>query len=307
SLANGLSWLATLQKQSGDLRGALQTFQDELQMRYALCERDRLNMRARYLLAISHSQVGLFHRFLGHGARAREHFGRMNELASELAVHDPDNSDWRRELAFSQHLLGELQYLEATSDEATRTLAESERLFLALAEADATNRERQLDVVSLHCTCSEERYAAGEVEAALAFADRSIARLELISNDDQEDRDLGAAWTRVLIARGRALTALNRAEEAMKDWERGLAIFESLFVENPDLEFRSLRVMLLICLERDREAEMLLDVLIEGGFRDDLFVRFMADSDLPAAKAFASEPVSVRAESERELESDPNP
>jgi eukaryotic-like serine/threonine-protein kinase len=265
SLANTLNTLGVALRKLGMLAAAEEQHRAEIEIKERLVRQDTLNITWQRWLGLGHHYLGRVLEAQGRD-EALVHFAYHRDVIRRLHRRDPDNAEWRRELAAALRFHAAHLVAGGRAAEAMTGLRESRMLSAALLATDSTvvewQREHaQVQFVTAHALLALGRLDGAEVEAraALEQADRVIA-----TSDAQRDALNGAAaelwFGRVLAARGDGAGARNA-------WTSVLRRLQQSQAETPDIEADALRASALLLLELRDEAAAAVAELVARGYR----------------------------------------
>jgi tetratricopeptide (TPR) repeat protein len=198
----------------------------ETAARQALAIRDRLAARFpavpehRHQLAISHNDLAVVLGKQGKRPAAEQAYERAIDLHQKLVEEHKGVHPYRASLALSYANLGILlgdqkKYAEA---EAAYRKALGHRETLAGAFRDVP--QYQADLASARFSLGHVLRVQGQAGAALPWYDQALALLLTPRLSEATDASTRLLLRNVHLGRAKALGSLNRAREALADWER---------------------------------------------------------------------------------------
>lgn len=127
----------------GDLRAAMEAFDESEDLSRALVERDPA--RGEWVLGLGHSHYwkGNVHWLQGDLKAALERFRSYGELTHELVESEPDNAEWRLEEGYAATNLAAVHQRLGQEEEALEALARSLEIKRQLLAADPDDAELQ--------------------------------------------------------------------------------------------------------------------------------------------------------------------
>lgn len=150
---------------------------------------------------------------LGEPAAAVQHYREAVPIWEGLCRSEPDQPEYRRELANCLHQLGVL-YRES------RQTAQADLAFQQALDAYGRLPERDLLVADTYQNLGGLLGDAGQWADAVNRYSQAIQTLERVPLQDQNWRPL----VRALVGRSTALSRLDRRADALRDWDRAVEI-----------------------------------------------------------------------------------
>ena len=166
-------------------------------------------------------------------AALRAYTTAQKAAAAELAVGDPGNTEWQRDLSVSHYKIGNVQAAQGDSAAALRSFQASLAIGERLAAGDPRNSEWQRDLSVSHNKIGDVQAAQGDSAAALkSFQTGLVLRERLAAGDPRNtrwQRDLSVSHDRI----GDVQAAQGDSTAALKSFQAGLAIAERLTASDP--------------------------------------------------------------------------
>jgi tetratricopeptide (TPR) repeat protein len=264
-LAETYNKLGVVARRRGDYAGALAQHQMELALKRTISEREpeHAYWRSRFAIAF------------GFLAAVREATGGLEEgldlrrqqvsVLDSLFSYDPSNRDWGGALAVAQRRLAKALFGLGHITEAEATLGQAEGELAGLAAADSTGFGWRADLAAVKTLRANIALAERRPTDALAAAE---AATTLVTGEPHTTVDRAQTVAAAHLARGHALEALHRPEDARWAWESAFAAMEP-FLNGPErADFRPLLVETLLSLDRGEEAQEELAELLASGYRN---------------------------------------
>ena len=260
-LADTLSWIAAVEASAGNLGIAIKYYEEQISLRRSLLAREEtpsrqhLLGRALWLLGDTYQQSGM----LDEAASA---IGEAVQIYRHLVSYDPQNFDWRRELAWSLTLLARDAYASGESaDKSRATLALAEDAMAGTDQLDTTAAIRILAAIAIERARIE--LAEGAVEQASVLSTNATQLLTpLVSGADRIYLLPLYAKASYVLAEAAAL----RGDDAMARRISEQALLELGRRDDDHIELRAYGVLLTKLAQRP-EAEKLLAGLAAGEYR----------------------------------------
>jgi len=169
----------------------------------------------------------------GRHAEAARAFGDGLAILEKLAVYDPGNSVWQRDLSISYVGLGDVAVAQGKLAEAAREFGDGLAIAKKLAAGDPSNSEWQRDLSISYNRLGDVAVAQGKLEeAARSFGDGLAIARKLAAGDPSNSQwqcDLSISYNRL----GGVAVAQGKLEEAARAFGDGLAIAKKLAAGDP--------------------------------------------------------------------------
>lgn len=129
--------------------------------------------------------------------------------------------------------LGDVKLLSSQRDAAIALYHESAAILEELAASDADNRDLLRDLSNVYQQIGDATLANGKAQDALVWADKDLAVAAKLMPEGGSARqhDLGTSYDR----RARALEALGRSTDALKDYKTGIGLIESAIASDESM------------------------------------------------------------------------
>ena len=177
-------------------------------------------------------------------ADARRDYEEAHRMSQKLAVGDPSNREWQRDLSFSYYKLGNVAVAQGRLPEAAQAYRDSLAIGKTLAADDPGNTQWQRDLSLSYERLGDVALAQGKLEdAAQAYRDSLGIRNELAASDPRNrewQRELSLSYERLgYVARAQGQLAeaaewfekshvnwqdLLKRDPTNVDWQRGITI-----------------------------------------------------------------------------------
>ncbi len=226
-----------IRSEIGSNRDAL-NFLQEARGRYeALVATGRDEPRIRYELARCHLWVGGLHYRLSQLTEAEASYRQAAEILCRLRREHPDNLEFDELYARVLFVTGQLQRRTSHHPEAIRSFEEALEVQRRLVDADPA-RARYRSAVASTCMSLGFLYVASErADKALPLHEHARETLEQLTRDHPGVTEYWNELARAHINLGylNESPALSKFDEALKEYERSLAIRKKLANENPSV------------------------------------------------------------------------
>jgi eukaryotic-like serine/threonine-protein kinase len=260
--ANTLNRSGFVLQRMGKLAEAQRDFEAAVEICARLAARDPQQMQWKEHLAITTSYASAVAELMGNDDAGWK--SRQSELSiwMELHTHDQTNADWMRNLAITRMRIGTLQRRRGDIRGALASLASAEQTMRNVMTIDAKRSSWRRDLAVILTARAAADLAGHDARGALAAADDALARLAAFS-------DPGSARyvTEAMLARGDALDALGRREEARATWMRARATIEPVAQSASDPQLIDVWCRTLFRLGERSRAALLQQRLAAIGYR----------------------------------------
>src|SRR5262249_49551964 len=125
----------------GDLKGALEAFQQALPIREQLLALDPNDARAEANLAYSHGGIGVTLLAMGNAPAAQSHFEQQRKIAERLVAHDPLRVEHRYNLSEVYENLGKVDLRMGRVLQGRKWLADALGIYDELEKRSAISAE----------------------------------------------------------------------------------------------------------------------------------------------------------------------
>jgi tetratricopeptide (TPR) repeat protein len=203
---------------------AVKHYRSALALREQLLADHPSNAQFRTTLATIANDLGLVYIELHQEETAIAHLGRALQLFEQLAREFPTVPEYRGNLARGHNDLGLL-----LQDQGRHLLAEAHfRQSLALAEkllAELPEVPQHRLQLALSCFgLGRAAFAKGQAVESLQWQNRALQLIHTFVGPGHRPEEIPRLLPHILNSRAAALNQLDRHEEALRDWERSLAL-----------------------------------------------------------------------------------
>ncbi|MFA6958424.1 MAG: hypothetical protein WC538_21365 [Thermoanaerobaculia bacterium] len=214
--------------------------------------------------------VGWAERSLGNAGDALRHFEQQRALMFEVTRREPTNSNWQRELAFSEAVIGRMRRASGDTRGAVASLESSRDILRDWARRDPSNSAWRRDAAVSQTLLAQARWAAGDRPTAVSEMTDAASTLDALAKSDPSN----SGWARDLAQThrflGPMLSATGDATRGRDELEKAASIMEPL---TRDLKaspppFLDTRASALLLLGRTAEAKPIVARLAEIGWSD---------------------------------------
>jgi tetratricopeptide (TPR) repeat protein/predicted Ser/Thr protein kinase len=234
SLATGYSYIGSACLQLARPIDGLDAFQLELGIRARLAEPDASgppDAQDLLLLSTCHSHLHDVHIVLGNDANALAHARDMELIARRLVDHDPENAQWRRELAVALRMVAASHSRRSDLAGAAPSLDESLRILDALTGADPGNQDLALQLADTLYLDAVFAVRLEDPDRAASSVDRALDALSGLTPPQRGPREpVARRLARLHAARADAFGLIGSHDAAQSEWETAVAAVEP-FVE----------------------------------------------------------------------------
>ncbi len=218
----------------------------------------------RHRTAVALGFLADLHRTTGSVGLALDLASEQRLLLDSLVAFDPTNTDWRRARAMGTRARAESWMADGRLIDAERDLTFAASEMGALLSVESAPVGWRIDLASVLGTRARLDLAKALPASALAAASQAVG----FAVADRPMGNQAKVLVGARLARGRALDALDRFDEARVEWQSALSTIESMPLELQNGLFRPLRAEALALLGRPEEALQTLEELRGVGYDD---------------------------------------
>jgi tetratricopeptide (TPR) repeat protein len=226
-----------VQRDQGDLVGALKSFRDSFAITDKLAKQDPGNALWQRDLSVSYIKVGDVQSAQGDLAGALKSYRDSLAIAEKLAKQDPDNVLWQGDLSVSYIKVGDVQSAQGDLAGALKSYRDSLAIAEKLAKQGPDNDVSQRDLFLTYARIGDVQRAQGDLAGALESYRNSLGIAEKLSKYDPDNvlfqGDLVAGHSSV----GDVQSAQGDLSGALASYRAMMAIAEKLAKQdtgNPD-------------------------------------------------------------------------
>jgi tetratricopeptide (TPR) repeat protein len=223
-LANGYNNLGTLLHGWGQKTAAEQAYRRAIELKEKLAADYPAVTKYRHDLAMSHYNLGNLLRDSEQWSAAEAAHGRALSLRAKLAAGFPSIPTYRQNLAASHNGLGTLFMYKRQWPAAQEALGQAMDIREKLAADFPAVPDYRLDLAASYVNVGMLHRDQGELEASLAWFAKAIALLEPLLEKEPRSIKERLHLRNAHCNRGKALEMLGRHSDAIKDWDRALAL-----------------------------------------------------------------------------------
>jgi tetratricopeptide (TPR) repeat protein len=225
--------IGDVQHDQGDLAGALQSFQDSLEIRLRLSAQDPRNTDWLHGLLISHMRIGDVQRDLRDFAGALRSSQASLEIGRRLSAEDPGNAKWLRALSLGHSRVGDARRDQGDLVGAVEAYRASFEIARRLAGQDPGNAGWQRDLSMAQAKLGD--VCLGEGDLAGAF-EAYCANLEIVQRLLAQDPN-NPAWLGDLASSHESIGDVRRRQGdlagTLEAYRASLEIRQRLSVQDP--------------------------------------------------------------------------
>ncbi|AYV48809.1 hypothetical protein CFHF_17680 [Caulobacter flavus] len=232
--AKAQTLLGEIRDKRGDLKGARQAFSQAALTSEALSNRNPQDGERLYEHAQNVFWLAYVDWRLARTADAEAGFRRYGELAERLTRLDPNNLDWRMEVAYARNNLGTLLLDEGRNKDALAAFDDARIRFEAAAKAAPDATQPVKDLADAHAWLSDTHYRLGQMPQA--YEQRAIAQSIVagLLKKDPENRPMTAKLYAGQLALARRALDLGRVDEARRLVDGARRGFRELTTLDPE-------------------------------------------------------------------------
>src|SRR5439155_315288 len=222
-----------VQRDQGDLAGALKSYRDSLAIIEKLAKQDPGNASWQRDLAAAHCFVGIVLQQQGKLPEALQEYEAYRDVMLGLAKQDPSNGGWQRDLSISYDKVGDVQSAQGDLASALKSYRDELAITEKLAKQDPSNAGWQRTLSISYEKVGDVQSAQGDLASALKSYRDELAITEKLAKQDPSN----AGWQRSLsISYGKVgdgQSAQGDLASALKSYRDELAITEKLAKQDP--------------------------------------------------------------------------
>jgi len=266
SFARSLSWQSKTQEAAGDLRGAMQSYLNQL----ALCERFRemspTVVKWRYEAAVARQWIGVLALQMGDAQSAQGQLAAAEQEFSKLHELEPTQSGWQDALANTRSSLAWANLFSSNLVVAEQQIASARKLFEKPADISVMPINWRRGTATAWYRGAQIAKASGQNENAALLEKRAIEAFEDLIEIDPNDR-------KSLIALANAVTAEDTLDIAVV--RRIQSLLAMLLVRQPDASALDALIRTHILLREFSEATNIRSQLNTMGYHHPDYEAFL--------------------------------
>ena len=232
--ARALRLMGEIRVQRGDLSDALTVFEQAAAATGELLDRTPDDGQ----LIFNHAQnifwVGEVARQRGDKTKAEESFERYRRLAEQLSASDPNNDDWRAEVAYADSALGVLFLDNGRAAEAVPAFARSLAVDTVLAERHPTDLNAQVNLGQGHAWLADALQKRGHLADARRHRDIELSIYRAVLRVDPTLRQAKFSMIIALQTLGQLQVLKNDQAEALANFGDAASSAEALLATERD-------------------------------------------------------------------------
>ncbi len=220
--------LGDAQLARGNLEGALQAYQDGLEIARQLEQQAPRNAAVQRDLSVSFSRIGNVQLARGDLDGALQAYQHSHAILVELAAQNPGNAQRQRDLWVALNRISDVQRARGNLDGALRAYQRSHAIFEELAAQNPGNAQRQRDLSVSFNRIGNVQLARGDLDGALQAYQHGHAIFDELAGQDRGNagaqRDLSDSFSRI----GNVQRARGNLDGALQAYQHSHAILENL-------------------------------------------------------------------------------
>ncbi len=265
-LANQYNLLGPVFFQLGELDAAREHLDTYYEISQAMSAGDPENAIWKRHLAISHNFLGRLHEATGNPYAARTNFQEALAITEALVGADATRVDWQAYLAIAHRRLGSNLKTLNELERAFQHVEEGLGIMVEIIAKNPANTQWHLDLAAGHVSVGQVQEAQGNIEDARRQAQEAIAILEPVINEAPQERRAHRELSEAYLLLGRALNAEGNIEEGRPMCRRAIDVVAPFARDSKDIAFLSPWVEALLFLDREKEAEPILQKIRDLGY-----------------------------------------
>jgi tetratricopeptide (TPR) repeat protein len=178
--------------------------------------------------------LGDIDRLRGHYRPAELAYREYKRLADRMVALDPNNLQWRMEVAYANEDLGIALYDERRFVEATRQFEAGLRPIQSGATIDSSNPKYQRELANLIGWVGQSKGAAGDLTGGIAARRQQIALLNQLVENGTGDVRLREKLIPAHVGLGILLASRGEAGDAVQQFQLGIATSDRLVAVEPE-------------------------------------------------------------------------
>jgi len=292
--AQSHAWLADAVEKQGQLDAATRERTAELAIYTSVLAVDPKNSDAKRSMLVDHHALARLAMARGDLAASLQQLKLATHLADELVALEPESTQWADMSAQAYAYLAEAQYFNGDAASAAAEVARATTMAQALITRDASVvRWRGFLLSRCQIVQAMLDAARGDHRSALDLSTQVVQRIDGLGANEKNDQLIKAQLAEALVLRGDQLRALNRSDEAARDWLRAVTELGS-GQKHEDASTATTLAAALSRLGRSSEAATIVARLEATGYRHPAFIAITANSSARAVGEIAEEGVGGR-------------
>jgi non-specific serine/threonine protein kinase/serine/threonine-protein kinase len=226
--------VAYVQAQTGDLKGAIETFHKSREIIEELAASDPTDPQMLKDMSANYTSFGEALGETGDLAGALEYFRKALAIDEQLAAADPTNAQAREDVGVSYANLGDVLKRMRDIDGALASFRKSLDIFEASSKADPTNAKAARNMAVESRNVGEMLAEKGDIASALASFREALAVIDKLVAADPQNMLLSTEQAANLVHIGLALAKTGNSASAVESANRAVAIAEQVSNANPE-------------------------------------------------------------------------
>jgi serine/threonine protein kinase/tetratricopeptide (TPR) repeat protein len=244
----------------GDTEGAVQSYQQAMQISQSLVQANANDTGARRYLARSYKSLGEVLPILGKPTEGLADLRKASELLEAMTTADPTNEDMRGELANCYQAMGDLEGHSGLQNlgDAAAALASYKRglaIYQAQVSRNVNNQQAHRGLAVLGIRIGDLAMARGDREEGINQYRNALGMLEEVSASDPTNADI-----RRLLALGYQKVGSaqedSNPKEALASYAKAASINEVLMRSDPDNAQASMALAITLRYTGDLQAKL---------------------------------------------------
>ena len=232
--ARALTLIGEISNTRGDLKGALERYQEALASTAEFVRRYPEDPQKLFDHAQNVFWVGYIAWQRGNLDEANRRFREYKQLASQMTALAPDNNEYRREGVYANTNLGAVLLEQRRYRQAVPLYQEAVRVAESVAAAEPRNVDFQKTVINNLAWLADAHEYSGALEEALGDRERQLRLIADAARLDPRDTDLKRDAMGAHRSLGRLLASRGDVAGGLREYNRSVALADQLFRVEPD-------------------------------------------------------------------------
>jgi len=269
--AQSQAWLADARERQGKFDEAAGLREAELATYQSMLSIDPNNNDAKRGVLVAGGVLARLSLARGHPTQAADQYGTAAKFADELIAAEPKNTDWADMSAQTYAEYGEALHFAGEDAAARAQIARATAIAEALIQNDASVVRWRAYLLSRCQLLEAELNAhAGDHAGALRLAQGVARRIDGLEQSEKSDQLIRWQLAASLLASGDEYRAMDRADEAQRQWKRAAELLAT-DQEREDALVQTVLAAALLRLGRRDEASRILTRLQAMRYRHPAF------------------------------------